>query len=485
MSEGKTAGQQIVRVDRVLSSRVCILLIVQAWLSGCSVRDAFTAHTDMVAQAAGHELTVERLGQLIAASNQIPLRREVVNRVAGLWVDYALLAHRLAEGDSLLDSATVVVALWSDAQQQTVTHYHEELVANNVTIAESVVDSAYRVGNHRLIQQILVRTSEADNGEEREEKRLKAERLRVLAASGDEGWVRANRENEDSVSKVQGGSLGIIGRGETVSEFEEVAFSLAPGEVSSVVESDYGYHIVRRPELAQVRAEYEGGLRDIFIERMNFKFINEVQDRWEIEVRPGAAELMRKVAEDPARYRKSGKVIGSHLGGDFTMGDFARWLQALPAEYTREVMNSDDDQLSQFANGLMRNDVLEVEARAAGHGLTAEDYAVLQETLSQELARLRTAMRVDSAAAAGSQAARFASVDTAIDNYLSAITKDLAQLVIVPPFLAEKLRDEMEWKINPSGVNRALELGTHMRAALGAGRVASQSDSAPANEEDQ
>ena len=55
-------------------------------------RDAFSAHADVVARAAGQELTVTRLAELIAPQKTVPLRREVVDRIADLWVDYQLLA---------------------------------------------------------------------------------------------------------------------------------------------------------------------------------------------------------------------------------------------------------------------------------------------------------------------------------------------------------------------------------------------------------
>ncbi len=479
------AKYMLIRVGGGLSSRVCVWLCVLGGLTGCGLRDAFTAHSDTVAQAAGHELTVERLGQIIAASKNVPLHRDVVERMAGLWVDYTLLAQRLAAGDSLLDSARVVSTLWSEVQQQIVTHYHEELVTNNVVFGEQTVDSAYQAGNHRLIFHILILATPDMTDEERGEKRLRAERLREVAVSGNGGWARANQENEDSLSMVEGGSLGMIERGQTVPQFEQVAFSLEPGEVSSIVESGYGYHIVRRPALNEVRADYESRLRAVLVERVNFVFINEVQDRWEIGVRPEAPELMREAAEDPVRFRQSRKVIGSYLNSDFRVSDFARWLQALPAEYTAEVIASDDDQLDLFAHGLIRNDVLEIEARDAGHGLSAEDYAILHETLSQDLVRLRRAMALDSAMAAGDPANRFEKVDTVVDNYLRAVTNNVAQLVTVPAFLAESLRSEMEWEVSSSGVNRALERGARLRAGLGgAAETVSPSDSIPANQGD-
>jgi len=447
--------------------------------------DAFTAHSDLVARAAGHELTVDRLGEIVARGANVPLRRDVVERMAGLWVDYSLLAQRLAGGDSLLDSATVVNALWTEAQQQIVTHYHSQLVESQVVVSDEVVDSAYHAGDHRLIHHILVRIDAEMAESEREAKREQAERLRQMALSGSNGWARANRESEDSVSRVEGGSLGVIARGETVRPFEEAAFSLGPGEISPVVESDYGFHIVRRPALTEVREEYETRLRGILIERMNFGFIHEVEARWQVAVRPDAPTLMRRVAEDPVAAGESDRTLGTYLNGEFTVSDLARWLRALPAEYAAEVIDADDEQLLQFARGLIRNDVLEREARDAGHRLTQEDFSFLRETLAQDLTRLSQAMGLDSAlASVVAESDRSQVVGSVVANYLAAITRDLAQLAIVPPFLAEELRQEMDWHISASGVNRALERGLRLRSGLTASATPTASVSADSSLEE-
>lgn len=54
--------------------------------------------------------------------------------------------------------------------------------------------------------------------------------------------------SDDAVSAKKGGELGFFSRGDMVSEFETVAFSLQPGEISPVFETKYGFHIIQMIE---------------------------------------------------------------------------------------------------------------------------------------------------------------------------------------------------------------------------------------------
>ena len=98
---------------------------------------------------------------------------------------------------------------------------------------------------------ILIKTDPQDLGDTpggKETARKKAQSLLERVRSGEDFASLAQEHSDDAASKVEGGDLGFFGRGSMVPQFDQVVFSLQPGEVSDLVETQYGFHIIKVEE---------------------------------------------------------------------------------------------------------------------------------------------------------------------------------------------------------------------------------------------
>jgi peptidyl-prolyl cis-trans isomerase D len=102
----------------------------------------------------------------------------------------------------------------------------------------------FRTPERVHIRHILLRT----NGKSKEDVaklQKKAEDLQKQAKSGANFADLATKNSEDPGSAAKGGDLDWVTRGQTVPEFEKAAFAMKPGEVSGVITTTYGFHILK------------------------------------------------------------------------------------------------------------------------------------------------------------------------------------------------------------------------------------------------
>ena len=77
------------------------------------------------------------------------------------------------------------------------------------------------------------------------EKLSLAQEIKAKIANGESFANLAKQHSIDS-SKKRGGDLGFFGRGMMVQEFEKAAFALEKGQISDIVKTQFGYHIIKR-----------------------------------------------------------------------------------------------------------------------------------------------------------------------------------------------------------------------------------------------
>ena len=113
----------------------------------------------------------------------------------------------------------------------------------NEYFASYPVDSLPEISTQYEISEIVIEPTIAEAERDRVRGELAELRERIL--KGDNFSMLARLYSQDPGSATKGGELGFFGSGRMVAEFEAAAFALKPGEVSPIVETEYGFHIIQ------------------------------------------------------------------------------------------------------------------------------------------------------------------------------------------------------------------------------------------------
>jgi parvulin-like peptidyl-prolyl isomerase len=146
---------------------------------------------------------------------------------------------------------------------------------------------------------ILIRVPSDASGEERKKAREKIDGVGGRIKKGEDFARLAAELSEDTNSQMNGGDLGYFTKGQMAKPFEEAAFSLKPGEVSGVVETQFGYHLIKVEDHQEARM-------------VTFDAVKEqIRGRLRGEAnRLKGEELIRKIARDTGMEIYPDKIVG-------------------------------------------------------------------------------------------------------------------------------------------------------------------------------
>ena len=106
--------------------------------------------------------------------------------------------------------------------------------------------SRYTAAEERRVRHILINAAKDAAPDIKQKAKARAEALLVEVRKTPAGFAEVAKKNsEDPGSAANGGDLDFFGRGAMVKPFEDAAFAMKPGETSNVIETDFGYHVLR------------------------------------------------------------------------------------------------------------------------------------------------------------------------------------------------------------------------------------------------
>jgi parvulin-like peptidyl-prolyl isomerase len=217
-----------------------------------------------------------------------------VAQVKGQFPNEAAFTAALAERQMTPDKLRTEIRLQLQAMKLV-----DSEIGPTVTVTDTDVTDFYAKNPEKFQEpeaahaaHILIRTPE--NADDAAKKKARAEAQTVLAQlkKGGDFAALAKQHSQDSGSAVNGGDLGFVPRGQTVPVFEQAAFALKAGQISGVVESPFGFHIIkmiahrdaRTVPIQEVKPQVEQFLKQQKTQEKTAAFVEKLKAKAKIDV---------------------------------------------------------------------------------------------------------------------------------------------------------------------------------------------------------
>jgi hypothetical protein len=448
---------------------VILVTVLAGGLVGCnSFRDLFSAHADVAAEAASQRLPADRLAQILSSGGKgVKVNHETADYVANVWVDYALFGQAVVHGKLPLDSASVAEAVWPEISELKGTHWHDSLMAHRTSVSNAAADSVYGSADTRVLQHILFGARPNIDSTQRTAVKKKAEATLAQIRKGADFNQLAAQLSEDPGSRADSGYLPPSPKGRFVPAFDSAGWQLQPGQVSGLVQTPFGYHIIRRPTATEAHGRIVDFLEERAGAHLDSLYMDSLAAANAIEVESGAPAAMRAAVEASDESRNSEKVLVKYKSGNLTVKDFLRWVRALPPQYSQQLREANDSTLTKFARILTQNVLLLREADRNKITITPLEWQSLQRRYQEQIDTLRLEMGLqdgditDSAVAMGE---REKVAGLKVERYFDDLIAGKSRLRPLPSALATLLRERMPYTVHEAGVNRAVELAVDLKA---------------------
>lgn len=462
-----------------MKSRIAAIAALVSVTACEGLKEAMTAHVDVVARAEKQELSVQRVADLLGPT-QFPLGKPLIEQVAQTWVNYQLLAKAASVGDSLVDVALIDKVMWPVYAQSKTTRWVQQVTARLV-VDTSNLESAYNAGTHFLAARHIlfqVPKEQAATGSDSIMRRAEAIKKTATAANF---AALAKQYGSDGTRDV-GGDLGVFPPSQMVAEFAAGVAALKPGEIG-LVKTDFGYHIVRRSTYQEVKAQFDPQYKQVMAQSAQGEYLDALTKAKKLEVKPNAAKVTKEVAADLDGHKGDRTAIGSSTIGNFTAGDLARWIGSMQQreQMRGQIQGAPDSVLPNFVKSLMLNEILLKQADSAGITVDTAEMNAARNAFKSIVRATWTGLHISPellADSAKTPAEKERLAAARVDSYLTRLLNNQEGYIDVPPPLADALHEKYDGSIKPAGVARALELAQKTRAHSDSAKAAAQPKSA-------
>lgn len=404
------------------------------------------ADRGLVARAGPWRLTEDRLAELLVAAQPFPLEANAARELARHWEAAAAFALQWTVGDSLLEREAAEIAAWPERRAALLQTDLEARLGAQAAVPADSAAALFDEGGLRLVAHVLLRAPEDAPANLRTVQRRSAQRiLDELAAGG--SWPQAVAQSDDERTRDQSGVLGVTARGELSPSLDRAAFRLAPGEVSPVVQSAEGFHVVYRPRFEEVPLLFARGVSARRLARLAEQADEEARRAQGLEAHSRAAGVLARIARAPGRWLESGQPLASWQGGELRADVASRVLLFLGEEERAGLASASEAERVQFVERLAAEEMRLATALANGAQLSPEAARALERDHAEEVEYWTLALRLADPGAPSRDA---------LAGHMDALVARRGQARMLPPLLAAWLAAETGTRLREEGVLAAV-----------------------------
>jgi peptidyl-prolyl cis-trans isomerase C len=245
---------------RSITTKMFLTIVEFFFIFGlCGSLAASDEKKDVLAQVGSHKLTIEKFEKQIESlppQLQMALIRNPMLKEQFLdrWINITLIAQEAKE-KKLDEDPEIQTKIENIINAILAQEFLQREMEDKINISDDEIETYYKENKDRFTdpesvkaRHILVKVSEGADEKSWTEAKSKAENIKKELESGKDFAELAKKYSDDPGSKNKGGDLGFFPKGRMVPEFESVAFSLKPNELSDPVKTNFGYHIIQMQE---------------------------------------------------------------------------------------------------------------------------------------------------------------------------------------------------------------------------------------------
>jgi hypothetical protein len=383
-------------------------------ISGCSggALSPDRARAATVAELPGGKLTGATLEGWLLKLPEAPGPISA-NVLVSAWINTALAIDAFRSHQSLDDSATVDVAIAPDADRGTSLQYFERRDAGRPPVTDAESDSLADIDRTRVFQQILVRVPPRADSVTRMAAIARAQALLKRAHDGANFAALAVEASPDSATRASQGFLPAITREQLarLPQRMQQIWILKPGDISIMIGSPIGVHIMRRATRDEARPRLKQYLAPILAHHADSMFIDSIAKAHHIEVAADARPRVRAIGLEPVVAADS-SPMATWQGGTLTPAAVrSATLMLDPAARVR-LTNASDSAITSYLHDLATREIV-LGVIAPGPRPTPAARAALAPSFRTAVVTLHTSLdRLPATLSTGDAATRY--VDSAL-----------------------------------------------------------------------